>query len=204
MAVTRTKVRIGVFIPSKVQLLDLACVDFFAMLSFDYLVPNHPASLTDLAPEVSIAYIGTAASVPMTAQTGILTTHLISDPAVAPGELDIVLVPGPDPASTWDEEVKGWLRRHGEAKGTDVLCVCTGIFLVGEAGLLTGKTVCGPRNLQDMIRARYDVVKAVGETYRWVRDGNLWTSGESHVVLCSEEIRPRGDWVRNVSEEWAN
>lgn len=181
----RTKVRIGVFIPSEVQLLDLACVDVFAMLSHDYLVPLQmlPSSLTDLAPEISISYIGTAPTVPTTAQTKILTTHLISDPDVAPGKLDIVLVPGPDPFSSWGEDVKGWLRGHGERQETDVLCVCTGIFLVGDAGLLKGRTVCGPRGLQKRIKERYEGVKTVGDRYRWARDENLWTSGESASAL---------------------
>ncbi len=176
---TRTKVRIGVFMPSEVQLLDLACVDLFAMLSHDYLIQLKmlPSSLTDLAPEISISYVGTASAVPTTAQTKILTTHLVSDPEVAPGKLDVVLVPGPDPCSSWGEDVKGWLRGHGERKDTDVLCVCTGIFLVGDAGLLTGKTVCGPRGLQKRITERYEGVKTVGDRFRWVKDGNLWTSG---------------------------
>lgn len=173
-------VRIGVFVPSEVQLLDLACVDFFAMLGCGYLVPLEmlPASLTDLAPDVSISYIGTAPKVMTTAQTELVTTHLIGDPEVAPGELDIVLVPGPDPRGSWGEDVKGWLRGHGEWEGTDVLSVCTGVFLVGEAGLLKGKTFCGPRGLQREIKERFEGVELVGERYRWVRDGNLWSSGE--------------------------
>ncbi|KAB5536534.1 hypothetical protein GE09DRAFT_1226593 [Coniochaeta sp. 2T2.1] len=177
---SRTKVRIGVFIPSEVQLLDLACVDFFAMLSHDYLVPLKmlPQSLTDLAPQVTMSYIGTASTVPTTAQTKVLTTHLVSDPDVAPGKLDIIVVPGPDPFSTWSEEARGWLKAQGEREGVDVLSVCTGIFLVGESGLLTkGKTVCGPRGLQKRIREKYEGVKTVGERYRWWQDGNLWTSG---------------------------
>ena len=180
MATTRTRVRVGVFVPSDVQLLDLACADVFAMLSRDYLAALKmlPASLTDLAPEVSISYIGTGPTAPTTARTTIATTHLLGDPDVAPGKLDIVLVPGPDPFATWGEDVKGWLRGHGEREGVDVLCVCTGIFLVGDAGLLEGKTVCGPRGLQGRIRERYESVRTMGERYRWVRDGRLWSSGE--------------------------
>lgn len=179
-AVARTKVRIGVFIPSEVQLLDLACADIFAMLGYEYLVAlkQLPASLTDLAPEVSLSYVGTAAAVPMTAQTKVLTTHLVGDPEVAPGKLDVVLVPGPDPWGSWGEDVREWLRAHGERAETDVLSVCTGVFLLGDAGLLKGRTVCGPRGLQKVIREKYEGVKTVGDKFRWVRDGNIWTSGE--------------------------
>jgi len=183
----RTKVRIGVFIPSEVQLLDLACVDFFAMLSASYLLPLKmlPRSVTDLAPDVAISYIGTGPTVPTTAGVPLVTTHLIGDPEVEPGRLDIVLVPGPDPHGSWGEDVKGWLRAQGTTKGTDVLSVCTGIFLVGDAGLLDGgRTAAGPRGLQDVIRGKYKGVKLVGDKVRWVKDGNLWSSGEFTSLTC--------------------
>jgi transcriptional regulator GlxA family with amidase domain len=163
----------------------MACVDFFAMMGHDYLVylKELPTSLTDLAPDVSISYVGLADAVDTTAGTKIVTTHRVGDGEVAPGKLDIVLVPGPDPFAEWGDDVKGWLRAHADSPGVDVLCVCTGIFLVGDAGLLKGRTACGPRGLQDVIRKKYEGVKLVGEKYRWVQDGNLWTSGEFGSIL---------------------
>jgi transcriptional regulator GlxA family with amidase domain len=177
---TGRQVRIGVLVPSEVQLLDLACVDVFAMLSHNYLayLKMLPASLTDLAPDVTISYVGLDAAVPTTAGTKMECTHRIGDADVAPGKLDIVLVPGPDPFAEWGGDVTGWLRGHAGTEGTDVLCVCTGIFLLGEAGLLKGRTAAGPRGLQKVIGEKYEGVRLVGDRYRWVRDGNVWTSGE--------------------------
>jgi hypothetical protein len=60
----------------------------------------------------------------------------------------------------------------------------TGIFLCGEAGLLKGRQVCGPRAVQDIIKTKYgkDIVQR-GHELRWVQDGNFWSSGEL-ALLC--------------------
>lgn len=151
----RKIVRIGVFIPTECQLLDAACIDVLATMSYEYMqlvsdvVPQH---VIDLAPSVRIHYIGSVRPgqpIPMTANEKILATDHFGDPDVAPGKLDLVIVPGPDPSSTFEKAPLDWLRAQAECGGTDILSVCTGIFVCGHAGLLKGKTVCGPRGLQD-------------------------------------------------------
>jgi len=178
-------VRIGVFIPTECQLLDQACIDIFGSMSHQYmslLKGQIPQPVIDLAPSVEIHYIGSVKPgqpIPLTSNQQILATNHYSDPDVAPGKLDIVLVPGPDPnTSTFGAEQLDWLKKQSEAEGTDILSVCTGIFICGEAGLLKGRTVCGPRGLQDEIAKRYgkDVVQR-GTELRWVQDGNFWSSG---------------------------
>lgn len=121
---------------------------------------------------------------PMTAGANIVTTHTIASPEVQPGMLDVLVVPGPDPHLRWKEDVLTFLRGHAQAerkngeKMTDVLSICTGIYLCGEAGILKGKTVCGPRGLQEDIRKRgYGENELVGDRYRWWRDGNIWSCG---------------------------
>ncbi|KAI0205384.1 ThiJ/PfpI family protein [Astrocystis sublimbata] len=178
---SKSQVNIGVFVPGGVQLLDLACVDIFFMMSHEYLsaipIPKH---IIDLAPSVKIAYITTPESksmVSLTADLNIRATHDITDPEVQPGRLDIILVPGPDPSATWERPVLDFLAAHSKCETTDVLSVCTGILLCGAAGLLDGREASGPRGLQDMIKKRHPKVKLVGEKYRWVQDGNLWSSG---------------------------
>ncbi|KAI0396122.1 ThiJ/PfpI family protein [Xylariaceae sp. FL0594] len=164
--------------------------------------------------------LGLGMSFPLTSNLSARATHTINSPEVAPGELDILLVPGPDPSSTIPEAALEFLRAHAdigsstpvmeeedtattttstkitdeprklESGGitrrtttttrptTDILSVCTGILICGEAGLLAnGRTVCGPRGMQHVIRERYPGVRLVGERLRWVRDGNLWSSG---------------------------
>ncbi|KUI67294.1 Isonitrile hydratase [Cytospora mali] len=196
---TRKHLHIGVFIPSPsaAQLLDLACVDIFAMMSHQYLhnLPMLPSHLTSLAPDITISYISattttttpspqkdntTPAPAPLklTANLTIQPTHHFTDPAVAPGNLDIVLVPGPDPRDTWPAAPLAWLRQQSDAAGTDILSVCTGLFICGAAGLLDGgRRACGPRGLQAELRGRYPRCELVGGALRWVRDGNLWSSG---------------------------
>ncbi|KAI0152620.1 ThiJ/PfpI family protein [Xylariaceae sp. FL1272] len=200
MSASKSKIKLGVYIPGEVQLLDLACVDLFHMMSKEYLqvIPMLPKHIVDIAPSVDILYITAATTpqpsispsdtttagtlkgrmVPLSAQATIRATHQITDAEVQPGSLDILLVPGPAPNASWEKPVLDFLRAHSEAPSTDVLSICTGIFLCGVAGLLDGgRTACGPRGLQDIVRKKHPGVKLVGEKYRWIQDGNLWSSG---------------------------
>ncbi|KAK5627173.1 hypothetical protein RRF57_002888 [Xylaria bambusicola] len=179
-------VKIGVFVPGECQLLDLACVDVFCMMSKEYLsvLPMLPKHITDIAPSVEIFYITSpeaktkAETILLTANLNIRATHDITDAEVQPGKLDVVLVPGPDPSASWEKPIIDFLQAHSRCETTDVLSVCTGIFLCGAAGLLDGRTACGPRGLQDVIQKKHPTVKLVGEKYRWIQDGNFWSSGK--------------------------
>lgn len=197
-------VRIGVFIPTECQLLDVACIDIFGTISHEYMslvAGLVPQAVVDFAPSVQISYISggpapvteprastehmaAAAArnsvIPLTSGMNILRTHHYAEAAVAPGQLDIVLVPGPDPSTAaFEAGAVDWLRRQDEVETTDILSVCTGIFLCGEAGLLKGRTACRPRGLQGKIRDRFgpDVVLK-GTELRWVQNGRFWSSGE--------------------------
>ncbi|KAM5356036.1 hypothetical protein ACJ41O_002682 [Fusarium nematophilum] len=176
------QLHIGVFIPSGAQFLDVATVDVLASMSKEYLgqLPMLPAHIGTLAPSTKISYITSPKlfpDVPLTAELTVRATHTWEDEAVAPGELDIVVVPGPDPTASFEEGATKWLRDQFNVKGVDVLSVCTGVFLCGAAGILEGKTVSGPRGLQDELVRRHPGVKLVGDKCRWVQDGNLWSSG---------------------------
>lgn len=119
----------------------------------------------------------TGSLIKLSANMKIELSNHFSDADVAPGKLDVVLVPGPDPRDTWDEDILSWLREQGATPGTDVLSVCTGIYLCAAAGLADGRKVCGPRALQSELRKKYPTADFVGEKLRWVRDGNFWSSG---------------------------
>ncbi|OHE93027.1 ThiJ/PfpI family protein [Colletotrichum orchidophilum] len=186
MANTTKVIKIGVFVPSECQLLDMACIDVFGMMSKEYLggLPMIPKHIPELAPSMEIFYISTKASgspdlqlLLLTAGIKIQPTHDMSHSEVQPGMLDILLVPGPDPAASWDEDTLRFLRAHAEGKRTDVLSVCTGAFLCGAAGLLEGRTVCGPRGLQGVLRKQFPGARFVGDEYRWYQDGNFWSCG---------------------------
>ncbi|KAK3328827.1 class I glutamine amidotransferase-like protein [Apodospora peruviana] len=179
----RHKIHIGVFIPADSQLLDLACVDIFGTASYEYMIllkDQLPAAMYNLAPSVTISYIGTVPAgdlIECTSSLKIRCTHNLSSPEVAPGTLDIVLVPGPDPNSVIDDASKKWLAAHAARKETDILCVCTGVYVCGAAGILNGKKVSGPRGLQDDLKKKFEGVTWVGDELRWTSDGNFWSSG---------------------------
>lgn len=178
-------VRVGVYIPRGAQLLDLACVDVLHMMSREYLggltlLPSHVAAV---APSVEIYYITSktnmnAGRVPLTASAALIPTHELGDPAMGPGQLDIVLIPGADPAENFDEQETGWLRSQMNDEGTEVLSVCTGIYLCGQAGILDGKKASGPRGLQADLRKKWPKAEFVGEKQRWHQDGRFWSCGE--------------------------
>ncbi|KAI1804995.1 class I glutamine amidotransferase-like protein [Daldinia bambusicola] len=180
----RQVVRVAVFMPTECQLLDAASVDIIGSMGYEYMYAfRHllPSLVIDLAPRIEIHYVGpvpAGSPIRVTSNESILATDHYNDAAVAPGKLDIVLVPGPDPLGHREPGALDWLRRQGETPGVDILSVCTGIFVCGEAGLVKGKTVCGPRALQDMIRQRgFGERELVGDKYRWVQDGNFWSAG---------------------------
>lgn len=185
-------IKIGVFIPNGAQFLDVACVDSFGVMSKAYLgaIPFLPAHVTSLAPDVAIYYISTpeqGSEIPLTSGATIKATHLYTDDEVAPGQLDIVVVPGPDPGLEFAEGGLKWLREQSEAKGVDVLSICTGLFICASAGIADGKRASGPRGLQSMLKDKFPRVNLVGDKYRWVQDGNFWSSGMfaiSIVVWC--------------------
>lgn len=184
------QVKVGAFVPSNTQLLDLAAVDILGMASKEYLklIPFLPQKLRDIAPSVSIFYIAPGKTIPMTSDATMQATHDLSHPDVEPGKLDVVLIPGPEPDASWDKETFEFLRGHAGTPETDILAICTGTMLVAASGIADGRMLCGPRGLQDDLKKMYTGPKFVGETYRWIQDGNLWSSGEL-VGLCKEEWR---------------
>lgn len=102
-------------------------------------------------------------------------THHYSSSEVQPGNLDMVLVPGPDPRSTFEQGALDWLVAHAALKATDILSICTGIYVCGAAGILKGRKACGPRGMQGDLKAKFDGVTWVGDGWRWIQDGNFWS-----------------------------
>jgi len=182
--------RIGVLIHAPVQLLDLSPIDLFSMLTPDYLQAcTLPAPLVNLGIPVTIEYISSSTAFPpaspphlahLTASAALrLTTH-IAAPTVAPGALDIILIPGPDPRLAIPDAVGAWLRSHYDCGDVVLMSVCTGIFVLASSGVLEGEEATGPRALVGELRGKWGGVKWI-EGVRWVRSGGkggrVWTSG---------------------------
>ncbi|RDL34533.1 PfpI endopeptidase-like protein [Venustampulla echinocandica] len=184
MAATK-QLRIGVFIPASVQLLDLSGIDLFDMITPEYLkLCGLPPPLISLGVPSTIHYISVpekGSHVELTAKVVLQVSRTIDDPDVQPGMLDIVLVPGPEPGTIFETKVLEYLRGHAEWKGengqtTDILSVCTGCSMLGQAGILKGKHASGPRALVPRLRKEFPET-SWDDSKRWVQDGNVWTSG---------------------------
>ncbi|OAA66913.1 ThiJ/PfpI family protein [Niveomyces insectorum RCEF 264] len=181
-----SSINIGVYIPSgDVQLLDLACVDLLNMMSRQavHFLPNIPPDVVAATPAVNFLYITTQKVINdpngavLTSNLRIVPSHVITDPDVQPGRLDIVVVPGTDPAIGFDADACDFLRRHAAIPTVDILSVCSGIYVLGHAGMLKGIKACGPIGLQADIATKFPGVELFGDSLRWIQDGNIWSSG---------------------------
>jgi hypothetical protein len=180
---SKGSLQVGVLISDSVQLLDLACVDLLSMTTPEYLTAcGLPSAMVGLGKPCNFYWIGTSAGGTLqecTANIAIRVTHSIEDEVVAPGKLDLLIIPGPDPRNIPSDEVKQFVREHNEAK-TTIFAICTGVLLSGHCGILKGKHVTGPRALIPDLRKKFPEASTWDDTVRVVHDGNLWTSGMSY------------------------
>ncbi|KAJ5334864.1 hypothetical protein N7452_007267 [Penicillium brevicompactum] len=170
--------RIGVLLIGTPQLLDLSPIDLFWMTTPSYLTEcSAPAPLQAQSRPCEIHYIGaTLAPAPVTANMTILPTNAISDSAVAPGKLDVLMIPGRAPgAGSPDDEYLDFVRAHNAA-GTSILSICTGAYAIGYSGIADGRTVTGPRLLVPELKDKFPDANWLGEL-RVIRDENLWSCG---------------------------
>lgn len=199
------KIRIAVLLTYEAQMLDMVGVDLFGMMSKEYLQATLPRPIYDNGLDVKIHYVGkqvmkqgsttaledrTTKMFPesslqaITAQAKIRTTATLADEKVQAGNIDVLLIPGPDPAHVHEQETLEFVRSHAE-HGTTVLVVCTGCFVAAEAGILAGLTASGPRALVPNLRKKYPAV-TWDDKRRFVKNvprrdsrvtGEIWSSG---------------------------
>jgi transcriptional regulator GlxA family with amidase domain len=91
---------------------------------------------------------------------------------------DLAIVAGGSPRTPLPEaqaRLVLWLRRHHRRIPT-IVSICTGAFVLGEAGLLDGRRATTHwLHLADL-RSRFPAARVVDEGI-FVRDGGVWTSG---------------------------
>jgi transcriptional regulator GlxA family with amidase domain len=90
------------------------------------------------------------------------------------GDPDVLIVPGGAGARHPDPELIGWLRARGRRAG-HLVSVCTGAFLLAEAGLLGGRRVTTHWAYCSTLAARFSDI-TVDPDPIFVRDGNVLTS----------------------------
>jgi transcriptional regulator GlxA family with amidase domain len=104
--------------------------------------------------------------------------ELTPDRALTPirSEVDTLIVPGG--VSTLealeDAELIRWIERTA-SRARRVASVCTGAFLLAEAGLLDGRRVTTHWGACAALKSRYPEV-TVEEDAIFIREGNVWTS----------------------------
>lgn len=92
------------------------------------------------------------------------------------GPLDTLLVAGGlgSARAAADRAVLGWIRRQAP-RARRVASVCTGAFVLAEAGLLDGRRVTTHWQACALLQRRYPRLHVEADRI-WVRDGNVWTS----------------------------
>lgn len=172
--------KVGVLLPGVVQLLDLSAIDLIYMTTPEYLSAcGLPTPIVNLGRPCEIHYIGKEGAGALkgcTASISLRLTNSLDDKPVAPGNLDVVMIPGPEPSLVPEPEYLEYVQRHHEA-GTTILSICTGTFVCGHSGIVKKKRVTGPRGLIPTLKARFPEAGLWDSEMRVVRDGNLWTSG---------------------------
>jgi transcriptional regulator GlxA family with amidase domain len=87
---------------------------------------------------------------------------------------DLLIVPGGSGARRRPPELVEWLRRHAPA-ARRVASVCTGAFLLAEAGLLDGRRATTHWYHCEDLRREYPAVQVDPDPI-FIRDGNIATS----------------------------
>ncbi|MFC6152086.1 DJ-1/PfpI family protein [Nocardioides yefusunii] len=90
-------------------------------------------------------------------------------------DLDVLLVPGGvTELVESDDDVLAWLRERS-ASAEVVASVCTGAFVLAQAGLLAGRSVTTHHDDAAALAARFPDLDVVTDR-RWVGGDGLWTS----------------------------
>jgi putative intracellular protease/amidase len=206
--------RVGVLLVGTAQLLDLAAVDLLYMTTPEYLNEcSLPKPLLDMGRPCEIHYIGHGGAdtlVETTARMSIRLTDSLVDSAVAPGKLDVVVIPGPSPKAGPPEDAYLDFVRSHNAAGTTILSICTGAFVIGYAGIGKGRRVTAPRLLVPEMKRLFPEAEW-DDSVRVARDGNLWTSGmfcgycssrvERVLLICAGGITNGHDLVAGYLRE---
>lgn len=90
---------------------------------------------------------------------------------------DVAIVAGGSPRHPLPDgqaRIAAWLRRHHARVGT-IISICTGAFILGEAGLLDRRRATTHWLYLDDLRSRFPHAQVVDEGI-FVQDGVVWTS----------------------------
>jgi transcriptional regulator GlxA family with amidase domain len=105
-------------------------------------------------------------------------------------EADLVLVPGAEPAPPQASEAERRSLRAVHDAGVPIAALCSGAFLLADAGLLEGRRATTHWKLAATLAGRHPTVR-VANGPLWVCDGPLWTSAgtAAGIDLCLHLVR---------------
>lgn len=160
---------VGIFVFDDVEILDFAGpYEVFTTAARMY-AREHP----DATPRFQVCTVG-ATLQPRRARAGLLL-----QPETAFGghpPLDLLIVPGGVvTAELTKPEVMAWIQQQA-ARARITASVCTGAFLLAQAGLLAGRRATTHWEDVPELRAMFPQLEVV-EGVRWVDEGNIVTSG---------------------------
>jgi transcriptional regulator GlxA family with amidase domain len=90
---------------------------------------------------------------------------------------DVAVVAGGSPLSPLpapEARLVAWLRRH-HSRITTLVSICTGAFILGEAGVLDGRRATTHWRFLEQLKLRFPAAHVVDEGI-FTREGGLWTS----------------------------
>ncbi|MGJ7439909.1 DJ-1/PfpI family protein [Aquipuribacter sp. MA13-6] len=163
--------RVGILVFDEVEVLD-ACGPFEV---FATATRVHARLHPDRAPLLEVVLVATSTERPVVARGGLRLSadHTLTDHP----PLDVVLVPGGvTDAVERDRQVLDWLAAGPESQL--LASVCTGAFVLAEAGRLTDQRVTTHWDDVAELRRRHPRLTVV-EDVRWVDDGVLTSAGIS-------------------------
>ncbi|KAL7270264.1 hypothetical protein RUND412_007032 [Rhizina undulata] len=167
----------GVVLIEPYQLLDGAgALDILSMATRDYLSANGDAfpHLQPKAPHITFHYISHSLE-PVTASVG--PQQLPTCTYTTCPKLDYLLVPGPPLSYIVTDELRSFIiEKSAEAKG--VMGVCTGAWVLSQAGVLDGKKAVLTKGAllalhQAGILRKEVLWQKIG---RFENDGKFWTA----------------------------
>jgi transcriptional regulator GlxA family with amidase domain len=165
-----TKQRIAFAIPRGVHSLDL-----MGPLHLMYEAVEHGAAMEYCL----ISPYPNALEITSSAGFGLTGMKPFGD--VPPGSFDLIYIPGADGTLLQDAQYLLELRpfltwmREQYTTGTVLASICTGAFLIGEAGLLHGRSCTTHWKYTDALQKRFPQAEVTSNRL-FVHDGDIYTS----------------------------
>jgi transcriptional regulator GlxA family with amidase domain len=95
---------------------------------------------------------------------------------------DIIVIPGqimaggPKPFGIGSDELRTWIKEHGQDSGITIMSVCVGVYILAKTGLLANKQATTHWKTIQNIQQDYSNIRFI-KNVRFVQDGNIISTG---------------------------